>query len=77
TDEARAIIADKKNLRLLVTGSLPDPKSPGVLFKTVAGGFLVQSRDAGHVEVSDLKVVTRRSPTAEELADLQFAFAVA
>ncbi|MFZ5674798.1 MAG: bifunctional phosphoribosylaminoimidazolecarboxamide formyltransferase/IMP cyclohydrolase [Pseudomonadota bacterium] len=75
--EARAIIADKKNLRLLVTRGLPDPASPGLLFKTVAGGFLLQSRDAGHVAVSDLKTVTRRAPTAAELADLQFAFTVA
>ncbi|MGE3871584.1 MAG: bifunctional phosphoribosylaminoimidazolecarboxamide formyltransferase/IMP cyclohydrolase [Parvibaculaceae bacterium] len=75
--EALSIIAGKKNLRLLVTGGLPDPRAPGVLFKTVAGGFLLQSRDGGHVEAKDLKVVTRRAPTPGELADLQFAFAVA
>jgi len=77
SDEARAIIADKKNLRLLVTKGLPDPARPGLSFKTVAGGFLLQSRDAGHVAVSDLKTVTRRAPTEAELADLQFAFTVA
>ncbi|WP_119390571.1 bifunctional phosphoribosylaminoimidazolecarboxamide formyltransferase/IMP cyclohydrolase [Taklimakanibacter lacteus] len=77
TDEARAIIAQKKNLRLLVTEGLPDPKAHGTLFKTVAGGFLVQSRDAGHVAMSDLKVVTKRAPSVGELADLQFAFTVA
>jgi phosphoribosylaminoimidazolecarboxamide formyltransferase/IMP cyclohydrolase len=75
--EARKIIAEKKNLRLLVTKGLPDPRAPGALFKTVAGGFLLQSRDQGHVEAQDLKVVTKRAPTAEELADLQFAFTVA
>lgn len=77
SDKARAIIAEKKNLRLLVTRGLPDPKSPGLVFKTVAGGFLVQSRDAGHVDLRDLKVVTKRAPTPEELADLSFAFTVA
>ena len=75
--EARKIIAEKKNLRLLITKGLPDPRAPGALFKTVAGGFLLQSRDQGHVEAQDLKVVTKRAPTAEELADLQFAFTVA
>lgn len=77
SDEARAVIAEKKNLRLLVTRGLPDPANPGLLFKTVAGGFLLQSRDAGHVAASDLKTVTKRAPTSEELADLQFAFTVA
>ncbi len=75
--EARRIIAEKKNLRLLITRGLPDPRAPGVLFKTVAGGFLVQSRDHGRVEARDLTVVTRRLPTPAELADLQFAFTVA
>lgn len=74
---ARKIIAEKKNLRLLITKGLPDPKAPGLLFKTVAGGFLLQSRDSGHVAAKDLKVVTRRAPTAAELVDLQFAFTVA
>jgi phosphoribosylaminoimidazolecarboxamide formyltransferase/IMP cyclohydrolase len=55
---------------------MPDPETPGTLFKTVAGGFLLQSRDHGHVSAKDLKVVTRRAPTPEELADLQFAFNV-
>ena len=77
SEEACAIIAEKKNLRLLVTNGLPDPKSPGLLFKTVAGGFLLQSRDAGQVAASDLKVVTRRAPTKDEVADLRFAFTVA
>ena len=77
SEDARQIIAEKKNLRLLVTEGLPDPNSPGLLFKTVAGGFLLQSRDRGHVAAGDLKVVTNRAPSAEELADLQFAFTVA
>jgi phosphoribosylaminoimidazolecarboxamide formyltransferase/IMP cyclohydrolase len=76
-EEARAIVAAKKNLRLLVTGGLPDPRAPGLAFKTVAGGFLVQNRDAGVVDDLELKVVTKRAPTEAELADLRFAFRVA
>jgi phosphoribosylaminoimidazolecarboxamide formyltransferase/IMP cyclohydrolase len=76
-DAAREIIAEKKNLRLLITQGLPDPQASGLLFKTVAGGFLLQSRDGGHVAAKDLKVVTKRMPTSAELADLQFAFTVA
>ncbi len=77
TDEARAVFAGKKNLRLLTTGALPDAKAKGLAFKQVAGGFLVQDRDAGHVAPSDLKVVTKRAPTEKELADLMFAWTVA
>ena len=76
TDEAIAIVGAKKNLRLLVTGGLPDPKAPGITAKTVAGGLLVQSRDNGVVTAADLKVVTKRAPTDAELADLLFAFKV-
>jgi phosphoribosylaminoimidazolecarboxamide formyltransferase/IMP cyclohydrolase len=77
TDGAGAIVAAKKNLRLLLAGSLPDPRAAGVGVKSVAGGLLVQSRDNGVVDDFDLKVVTRRAPTAKELADLKFAFRVA
>ncbi len=77
SEEAAAIIGAKKNLRLLVTGGLPDPAAAGLLVKTVAGGFLLQSRDAGRVEEPKLKIVTRRAPTPAELADLVFAFRVA
>ena len=77
TDEAVALIAAKKNLRLLVTGGLPDPCAAGVGVKSVAGGLLVQSRDAASVDDMDLKVVTRRAPSARELADLKFGFRVA
>jgi phosphoribosylaminoimidazolecarboxamide formyltransferase/IMP cyclohydrolase len=76
TDGARAALARKKNLRLLLTGGLPDPAAAGMAYKSVAGGFLVQSRDAGRVAAADLKVVTRRAPTEQELADLLFAFRV-
>ena len=77
TDEAVAIVAKKKNLRLLVTGGLADPRAPGLAVKSVAGGLLVQSRDNGVVDDLDLKVVTKRAPTAQELTDLKFAFRVA
>jgi phosphoribosylaminoimidazolecarboxamide formyltransferase/IMP cyclohydrolase len=76
TDDARAILAKKKNLRLLLAGGLPDPRAPGVSLRTVAGGFLLQSRDNGGESDWAMKVVTKRSPTAQELADLQFAFRV-
>jgi phosphoribosylaminoimidazolecarboxamide formyltransferase/IMP cyclohydrolase len=77
SEEARAIVAAKKNLRLLVTGGLPDPRAAGTSVKSVAGGFLVQGRDNAVVDDLDLKVVTKRAPTAAELADLKFAFRVA
>jgi len=75
--EARAIIAKKKNLRLLITGGLPDPQAAGLTAKTVAGGILVQTRDAGHVTASDLQVVSKRAPCEQEMSDLLFAFRVA
>ncbi|TPL47375.1 bifunctional phosphoribosylaminoimidazolecarboxamide formyltransferase/IMP cyclohydrolase [Mesorhizobium sp. B2-4-6] len=77
TDEAAAIVAAKKNLRLLVTGGLPDPRAAGTTAKSVAGGLLVQSRDNAVVDDLELKVVTKRAPTPAELADLKFAFRVA
>ncbi len=77
SEEAQAIIAAKKNLRLLLTGGLPDPRAPGTMVKSVAGGLLVQSRDNAVVDGLDLKVVTRRAPTPAEMTDLRFAFRVA
>ncbi|MGR6432743.1 bifunctional phosphoribosylaminoimidazolecarboxamide formyltransferase/IMP cyclohydrolase [Rhizobium sp. PAMB 3174] len=77
TDEAKAIIAQKKNLRLLTTGTLPDPRSPALTAKTVSGGLLVQTRDNVMVEDLELKVVTKRAPTAQELEDMKFAFKIA
>ncbi len=76
-EAAKAIIAKKPNLRLLVTGALPDPRVPGLTAKTVSGGLLVQTRDNGMVEDLELKVVTKRAPTAQELEDMKFAFKVA
>ena len=76
-DAARAAFAAKKNLRLLVTGAMPDPAAPGVTLRSVAGGYLVQTRDSGRVSADELKVVTKRAPSPAELADLIFAFRVA
>jgi len=76
-EDAMAVIAAKKNLRLLLTDGLPDAQRPGVGVKSVSGGLLVQSRDNGSIDSVDLKVVTRRAPTHEEMADLKFAFRVA
>ncbi|MFN3259789.1 MAG: bifunctional phosphoribosylaminoimidazolecarboxamide formyltransferase/IMP cyclohydrolase [Pikeienuella sp.] len=73
--EAEAVFAAKKNLRLLLTAGLPDPAAPGLAFRQVAGGFLVQDRDAG--SPAAMKVVTKRAPTAAEMADLLFARIVA
>ena len=75
-DEAIALICAKKNLRLLLTGGLPDPRSAGLTLRTVAGGLLVQGRDNAVVDDMELKVVTRRAPSAQELADLTFAFRI-
>lgn len=77
SEEAQAIIAAKKNLRLLVTGGLPDPRTSGMAVKSVAGGLLVQSRDNAVVDDLELKVVTKRAPTEREMEDLRFAFRVA
>jgi phosphoribosylaminoimidazolecarboxamide formyltransferase/IMP cyclohydrolase len=74
-DAARAAFARKKNLRLLLCGALPDPKRPGLMLKSIAGGVLVQSRDNG--AIGELAVVTKRQPTDQELADCRFAWTVA
>src|SRR5579862_1614640 len=77
TQEAIAIVSAKKNLRLLLTGGLPDPRAMGLTAKTVAGGLLVQSRDNAVVDDMMLKVATKRAPTEAEMRDLMFAFRVA
>ena len=76
-EAARAVFARKKNLRLLLTGELPDPARAGLAFKSIAGGMLVQSRDNGRLDRAGLKVVTKRAPTERELADCLFAWTVA
>lgn len=75
--EALEVFARKKNLRLLLTGELPDPARPGLTLKSIAGGYLLQSRDNGRAPREALKVVTRRAPSDEELADCLFAWTVA
>jgi phosphoribosylaminoimidazolecarboxamide formyltransferase/IMP cyclohydrolase len=77
SEDAMAIVAGKKNLRLLLAGALPDPRGAGIAFRNVAGGFLAQSRDNAVVDDMELRVVTKRAPSAAELADLRFAFRVA
>ena len=76
-EDAIVLIAAKKNLRLLLTGGLPDPRAAGLGVRSVAGGFLFQSRDNAVVDDMELKVVTKRAPSAQELTDLKFAFRVA
>jgi phosphoribosylaminoimidazolecarboxamide formyltransferase/IMP cyclohydrolase len=76
-EKAKEILAAKKNLRLLLTDGLPDPATPGLTYKNVAGGMLVQNRDIGRTSQADLKVVTKRAPTDAEMQDLLFAFTVA
>jgi len=76
-EEARAIFARKKNLRLLLTGELPDPARCGQSIAVIAGGLLVQDRDNGRITRDDLKLVTKRAPTERELADCLFAWTVA
>jgi phosphoribosylaminoimidazolecarboxamide formyltransferase/IMP cyclohydrolase len=77
SEEAIAIVAAKKNLRLLLAGGPADPRAKGLTVKSVAGGLLVQSRDNAVADDMDLKVVTKRAPTTAELNDLRFAFRVA
>jgi len=74
---AREIFAAKKNLRLLLLPQLPDPRRAGVVLKQVSGGYLAQDRDNGSVSAADLKVVTKRAPTDQEMADLMTAWTVA
>lgn len=76
-EAARAAFARKKNLRLLLTDGLPDPRRPGQTMAVIAGGILVQDRDNGATTEADLKVVTRRAPTESELKDCLFAWTVA
>jgi phosphoribosylaminoimidazolecarboxamide formyltransferase/IMP cyclohydrolase len=74
--DALELLAKRKNLRLLLTGVLPDPTASGRAIKQVAGGFLLQGRDNGKTTKSDLKTATKRAPTEAEIADMLFAFTV-
>jgi phosphoribosylaminoimidazolecarboxamide formyltransferase / IMP cyclohydrolase len=74
---AAAVLSRRTRLRVLVTGALPDPAAPGMTLRSLAGGYLLQTRDTGAVAAAELKTVTQRAPSAAELADLLFAFRVA
>ncbi|MEL6642341.1 MAG: bifunctional phosphoribosylaminoimidazolecarboxamide formyltransferase/IMP cyclohydrolase [Pseudomonadota bacterium] len=76
-EAARAVFATKPNLRLLTTDALPDPSQPLLAIRQVAGGYLVQDKDTGRVATSDLRVVTKRAPSDDEMRDLRFAWTVA
>ncbi len=74
---ARAVFAAKKNLRLLTTEGLADPTAAALAVRQVSGGYLVQDKDVGRISAADLKVVTKRQPTDQEMADMLFAWTVA
>ena len=76
-DGARAIIAAKKNLRLLLLSEIPNARAPAVSVKSIIGGLLVQTRDGYSVDEMNLRVVTKREPSKSELKDLKFAFKIA
>ncbi len=75
-DDARELLQSKKNLRVLVTGDMPNIADPRRMVTRIAGGLLVQDYDIGHITQDELKVVTDREPTSEEMRDLLFAFRV-
>src|SRR5471030_1888268 len=75
-EDARRILAPKKNLRLLVAGGLPDQLAATLTYRSVAGGFLVQGRDNGRITRAELKVVTKRQPTEQEITDMLLAFTI-
>jgi len=76
-EDARRILSARRNLRLLIPGGLPDPAASGLTFRSVAGGFLVQTRDNGEMRAADLKIVTKKQPTEQQITDMLFAFTVA
>ena len=73
---ALEILAGKKNLRVLLSGDIPDPAAPGMSLRQLSGGYLAQQRDNGRIVRENLKTVTRRAPSEAELEDLIFAFRV-
>ena len=75
--QAVEIFKKKKNLRLLISNGMADPLAPGLAVRQVSGGFLMQDKDCGHIGLDDLKVVSKRQPSAQELSDMLFAWTVA
>ena len=74
--EAVKLFEARRNVRLLLTDGLPDPRLAGATFRSVAGGFLMQTRDTARITAGDLKVVTKRQPTEAEIRDMLFAFTI-
>jgi phosphoribosylaminoimidazolecarboxamide formyltransferase/IMP cyclohydrolase len=73
--DARAVFAAKQNLRVLI---VPLGRAENVYdYKRVGGGLLVQTADMARIDAADIRVVTRRAPTAQEMGDLLFAWRVA
>ena len=77
SDEALAVLRSKKDVRVLACGAWGDTRPAEFDYKRVGGGLLVQDRDIGRVTAAELRVVSKRQPTAGELEDLQFAWKVA
>ncbi|MDH2431894.1 bifunctional phosphoribosylaminoimidazolecarboxamide formyltransferase/IMP cyclohydrolase [Pokkaliibacter sp. MBI-7] len=77
SSEARAIVAAKQNVRLLACGDWDSDRAPELDYKRVNGGLLLQDRDLGMVELADMKIVSKRQPSEQEMRDLLFAWEVA
>ncbi|MHA3913267.1 bifunctional phosphoribosylaminoimidazolecarboxamide formyltransferase/IMP cyclohydrolase [Halovulum sp. GXIMD14793] len=77
SEEALAVFAARKNLRLLTTEALPDAAAPGLMMRQISGGFLVQDKDTGRISEAELKVVTEKAPDPDQMRDLLFAWKVA
>jgi len=75
--DAIEVFSKKKNLRLLTTDGLADPTAAQLTARQVSGGWLVQDKDVGRITRDDLKVVTKRAPSEQELNDMLFAWTVA
>lgn len=76
SEQVRAILSTKKNVRVLETGPWDGLSDSGWVYKRVIGGLLVQDHDVGKVDHGDMKIVTRRAPTDNEIRDLLFAWKV-
>jgi len=76
SSSALAVLSQKKNIRLLTCKNLQNATMPGLDYKRVAGGLLIQDRDLGMISLNELKVVTQRKPTEDELHDLLFTWKV-
>lgn len=77
SEAAKTVLAIKKNIRVLVTGTWDSERQQSLDFKRIAGGLLVQDKDLGQISADDLKVVSKRVPSKKELSDLLFAWKVA